>query len=69
MTAFSLSGVVCDSLQALYYLLGRKMMTPVKVHVDGTRSVVFALYARGKVFQSEMEHDAEHVELGIMIKC
>lgn len=31
--------------------------------------MVFALYTRGKVFQSEMEHDAEHVEPGIMIKC
>lgn len=44
-------------------------MTPVEVHVDGTRSVVFARYARDKVFQSEMEHDAEYVEPGIMIKC
>jgi len=38
------------------------MMPPVKVYRDGTSSVAFARYAMGKVFQSEMEHDAEHVE-------
>lgn len=44
-------------------------MTPVKVFIDGTSSVVFALYAMGKVFQSEMEHDAGHAEPDIMLKC
>lgn len=38
-------------------------MPPVKVYIDGTSSVAFALCAMGKVLQSEMEHDAEHVEL------
>lgn len=38
----------------------RKLTFPVKV--NGTSSVDFALYDMGKVFQSEMEHDVQHVE-------
>lgn len=37
-------------------------MPPVKVYIDGTSFSAFALHAMGKVFQSEMEHDTEHVE-------
>lgn len=37
-------------------------MPPVNVYIDGTSFSAFALHATGKVFQSEMEHDAEHVE-------
>lgn len=44
-------------------------MIPVKVYVDGTSSVAFALQAMGKLFQSEVEHDAEYVEPDIMLKC
>lgn len=61
-THFSFGGVVCDSLQPVYYLLEKKRMPPVEVHIDGTSSVASALYAMGKVFLSEMENDAEHAE-------
>lgn len=51
-THFSFGGVVCDSLQTVYYLLEKKRMPPV----------ASALYAMGKVFLSEMKNDAEHAE-------
>ncbi|KAK2531361.1 hypothetical protein Q9966_008691 [Columba livia] len=46
----------------VYYLLEKKRMPPVEVHIGGTSSVASALYAMGKVFLSEMENDAEHAE-------